>query len=110
GLAGSRGGYAFTPRLERSLGYRCTHPFELRNMKGGPLYHMIFATDNEAGTRIMTSIYKNAAATVPEMQRDARERRRGQQSFELDIEVAGVQASYEYEPPWQPPSAEDVFD
>jgi hypothetical protein len=44
------------------------------------MYHMIFATDNEAGTRIMTSIYRNAAATVPEMQREARDRRRGQQS------------------------------
>lgn len=97
-------------RLERVLGYRYTHPFELRNMRGGPMYHMIFATDNEAGTRIMTSIYRSAASTVPEMQREARDRRRGQQSFEFDVEVAGAQASYEYEPPWQPPSAQDVFD
>lgn len=97
-------------RLERSLEYRYTHPFELRNMRGGPMYHMIFATDNEAGTRIMTSIYKNAAAAVPEMQREARDRTRGQQAFEFDVEVAGIQASYEYEPPWQPPSAEDVLD
>jgi three-Cys-motif partner protein len=97
-------------RLERSLGYRYTHPFELRNLRGGPMYHMIFATDNDAGTRIMTSIYRNAAATMPEMQREAQGRRHGQQSFDFDVEVAGAQPGYEYEPPWQPPSADDVVD
>ena len=36
-------------RLERELGYRFTHAFELKNTNGVPVYHMIFATDNDVG-------------------------------------------------------------
>ncbi len=87
-------------RLERHLGYRFTHPFELKNTRGATLYHMIFATDNDAGTRIMESIYNAAAARVPEMQKEARDRTLGQLS--LDIGVAAVAEGYRYEPPWEP--------
>jgi hypothetical protein len=87
-------------RLERELGYRFTHPFELKNTRGGTLYHMIFATDHDAGTRIMESIYINAAKRVPEMQKEARDRARGQLS--LDIDVAAASEGYRYEPPWEP--------
>jgi three-Cys-motif partner protein len=89
-------------RLEQDLGYRYTHPFELRNTAGAPLYHMILATDNDAGTRIMSAIYTNAAKTVPEMRQQARDRRQGQQAFTFDIDVAAEQPSYTYEPPWEP--------
>lgn len=89
-------------RLEQDLGYRYTHPFELCNTTGSPLYHMILATDNDAGTRIMSAIYTNAAQTVPEMRQEARDRRQGQQAFSFDVDVAAEQASYTYEPPWEP--------
>lgn len=89
-------------RLEHDLGYRYTHPFELRNTAGVPLYHMILATDNDAGTDIMSSIYTNAAKVSPEMQQQARDRRHGQQAFTFDVDIGAEQPSYGYEPPWEP--------
>jgi three-Cys-motif partner protein len=72
-------------RLERVLGYRYAHPFELKNTKGSTLYHMIFATDNDAGTRIMAAIYANAAKRLPDMLEDARNRIRGQGCARRDL-------------------------
>jgi three-Cys-motif partner protein len=89
-------------RLERVLGYRFAHPFELKNTKGGTLYHMIFATDSDAGTRIMTAIYANAAARLPEMLQEARDRASGQQVLDLGFESTGPEVGYRHEPPWEP--------
>jgi three-Cys-motif partner protein len=89
-------------RLEHELGYRYTHPFELRNTASVPLYHMILATDNDAGTNIMSSIYTAAAKASPEMRQQARDRRHGQQAFTFDVEIGAEQPSYTYEPPWEP--------
>lgn len=87
-------------RLEHDLGYRYTHPFELKNTRGGTLYHMIFATDNDAGTRIMENIYGHAAERVPEMRQEARDRMRGQ--LALDVGAGAQTEGYGYEPPWEP--------
>jgi three-Cys-motif partner protein len=89
-------------RLERSLGYRFAHPFELKNTKGSTLYHMIFATDSDAGTRIMAAIYANAAKRLPDMLQEARDRLSGQQTLDLGIESAAADLGYRYEPPWEP--------
>jgi three-Cys-motif partner protein len=89
-------------RLERSLGYRFAHPFELKNTKGNTLYHMIFATDSDAGTRIMAAIYANAAKRLPDMLQEARDRLSGQQTLDLGIESAAADLGYRYEPPWEP--------
>ena len=89
-------------RLERSLGYRWTHPLELRNTRGVPLYHMIFTTDNEAGTRIMEHVYRSAATRIPSMQQEARDRARGQIALDLGLDL-DPEATYRYEPPWEPP-------
>ncbi len=86
-------------RLERDLGYRWTHPLELRNTRGVPLYHMLFATDNEAGTRIMD---RSAAARIPAMREEARDRARGQIALDLGLDPE-PEAMYRYEPPWEPP-------
>jgi len=59
-------------RLEHALGYKVTHEFEMKNTVGSPIYRMIFATDNEAGDRIMSHIYGTAAAKRPKMQAEAR--------------------------------------
>lgn len=88
-------------RLRDVLGYAKTHPFELKNMRGRTLYHMIFATDHPAGDQIMSDLYRSAADSFPEMQQEARDRERGQGAFELgDVKFAGP--SYEYEDPWRP--------
>jgi len=101
-------------RLERELGYRWTHPFEIKNTVGATLYHMIFATDNDAGTQIMRAIYANAAKDIPEMLQEVRDRRRGQLTLELDAPfLDATDAGYQYEPPWEPrgmPRAWEPFD
>ena len=88
-------------RLVKDLGYAKTHPFELKNTAGGTLYHMIFATDNPAGDKIMADIYTAAAKAIPAMQREARDRKSGQIALELDDPSAAA-ATYEHPPPWQP--------
>jgi three-Cys-motif partner protein len=89
-------------RLERVLGYRFAHPFELKNTKGSTLYHMIFATDSDAGTRIMAAIYANAAKRLPDMLEEARNRASGQQTLDLGLELVEPEVGYQYEPPWEP--------
>ena len=62
-------------RLQNVLGYRWTHPLEIFNEGGASIYHMLFATDHEAGNRIMTSLYNAAADEFPRMRQEARHRR-----------------------------------
>ncbi|HUP17285.1 MAG TPA: three-Cys-motif partner protein TcmP [Acidimicrobiia bacterium] len=45
-------------RLERVLGYRFSHAFDVHEERGHSIYHMIFVTDNDAGNRIMTHLYQ----------------------------------------------------
>jgi len=78
---------------------------------------MIFATDHEAGTRIMTAIYNKAAQEFPAMRRRANQLKK-EKSL---LEKTGVRwlfgedemnallpdrewyvDEYRYEPPWQP--------
>jgi hypothetical protein len=100
-------------RLERVLSYRWTHPLLVRNEANRPIYTMIFATDNEAGTRIMSSLYARAAAEFPAMRREARlqrqeleNERRGIRTLfsisDLDVPVARNERFYEHQPPWDP--------
>lgn len=91
-------------RLERELGYRFTHPFELKNTRGAVLYHMVFATDNDVGTRIMEAIYDNAMRRLPAMLQEARDRASGQQVLDLGVETPRADVGYRYEPPWEPRS------
>ncbi len=90
-------------RIENELGYRYTHAFEIKNTSGVPIYHMIFATDNDAGTQIMASIYDKAAQLQPEMRQEARDRARGQ--LALDLGSIDSASGYRYEPPWEPRSS-----
>lgn len=88
-------------RLGNDLGYAKTHAFELKNTRGGTVYHMVFATDNKAGDQIMADLYAKTAKLAPAMQQEARDRAKGQGSFDLgdvEFDVAG----YEYEPPREP--------
>lgn len=90
-------------RITNDLGYAKTHPFELKNTQDRTIYHMIFATDNEAGERIMTDLYGKTAKLVPEMRQQARDRAKGQATLDLG-EVEFNAPGYEHEPPWQPPT------
>lgn len=70
-------------KLERELGYQQTDDFLVRNEANRPFYHMVFATDNAAGTRIMTSLYDRAESMFGDLRRQARNQRRG--VLELDL-------------------------
>ncbi len=88
-------------RLEQDLGYEWTHPLEIKNLKGNPIYHMILATDNPAGTNIMGDLYTDAARRIPEMREEALALQRAlrqERLFEMESEVE----PYRYEPPWDP--------
>ena len=100
-------------RLERILGYDKTHALEVFNEQGSSIYHMIFATDHEAGDRIMTSIYRNAVNEFPIMRERARRLRQAKEREEQGVmqlfDDTGLQAPaepdeifYEHEPPWAP--------
>ncbi len=91
-------------RIEHVLGYRFAHPFELKNTGGVPLYHMIFATDHDAGTQIMSHIYSNAAKRLPAMLEEARNRAVGQQTLDVGDAHLTPEVGYRYEPPWEPRS------
>lgn len=66
-------------QLHRELGYAYTMALEVKNTRGIVLYHMVFATDHEAGERIMLSAYKQAVGKAPTIRNDIRAR--GQQSL-----------------------------
>ena len=89
-------------RLEKLLGYRRTHPFEVRNEQGGPIYHLIFGTDNEAGDRIMSHLYGRALQEFPRMRQQAIDQRKGRLRLFDDSEFGGEPEQYQYEPPWPP--------
>ncbi len=103
-------------RLEKDLGYGWTHTLEVFNEQGNSIYHMIFATDHEAETRIMTSIYRKASEEFPAMRIAARhhkERLREQESgvhplFDEQVMLASTSPPstsaplYKYTPPWTP--------
>ena len=58
-------------RLEKVLGYEVTHYFEMKNTRGMPIYNMVFASDHEAGDKIMKHTYGKAAEVRPQMQAEA---------------------------------------
>lgn len=102
----------FRWRIERVLGYRTTHSFEVKNTSG-PLYHLILATDNKAGSRIMQAIYRKAARAHEAMRREARERSKTKYQEEkgtpmlfgpeeLAAGSRGLDAGYVHDPPWPP--------
>jgi three-Cys-motif partner protein len=64
-------------RIVEALGYQRTHVLEFKNATGTPLYHMVFATDHEAGDRIMASLYAKAVRRNQDMAQDALEHKTG---------------------------------
>ncbi len=110
-------------RLEKVLGYEHTHSLEMFNTGKSSIYHMVFATDNDAGNRIMSSLYNTAANEFPEMLKQARRRKKrleldatGISSLfgdELDVSTAPLahgEKLYTHSPPWVPYGAVDDED
>lgn len=91
-------------RLSEDLGYARTHPLELKNTRGATIYHMVFATDNAAGDKIMADLYAKTAKLIPQMRQQARDRKTGQGTLELGATFDTGEAGYEYAPPWTPPA------
>ena len=97
------------------LGYKHTLAFDVRNVRG-TIYHLVFATDNDAGFNIMRDLYARAARDHEPMRREARERERQRREEERGIrslfspeEVAAgplAEVEYQHEPPWPPFDAE----
>jgi three-Cys-motif partner protein len=81
-------------RLQHVLGYKRTHPLEIFNEQNRSIYHMIFATDHDAGDRIMTDLYNTAADEFPRMRAEARLRR-----TRLAEQEAGIQTLFGDESP-----------
>jgi three-Cys-motif partner protein len=70
-------------QLQHILGYRTTLDFQVTNTGGSEIFNMIFATDNVAGEKIMSDVYKSALRRQPELKRRAQLQRR-QQRLEKD--------------------------
>ena len=63
--------------MENVLGYKRVLTFEVRNEQGQPIYFLLFATDHDAGYRIMSYLYQRALVDFPKMREDAIDERRG---------------------------------
>lgn len=93
-------------RLQSILGYTWTHTLEVHNEHGGPIYHLIFATDHNAGDRIMRYLYGKALEEFPRMRQQAIDQRRGAMRLFDDAEFGAEPVEYRYEPPWPPYGSE----
>jgi three-Cys-motif partner protein len=98
-------------RLENSLGYQMTARIPMRMPSGMPIYDMIFATDHPVGNKIMTHLYRRAAARNDEMLKEVRVRAKEKRDAEsgqstlFDLDPATIQIetlSWEPTVPWDP--------
>ncbi|WFE46369.1 three-Cys-motif partner protein TcmP [Verrucosispora sp. WMMD1129] len=97
-------------RLENILGYKATHSFQMKNTRGADIYEMVFATDHDAGEKIMSHIYRMAADAQPRMRAEAVakvEAEREEKSGVLSLippmaKVINTVPRYKHEPPREP--------
>ena len=69
----------FRYRLQTVLGYQKTLTIEMRNEHGTPVYVLVFATDHEAGVRIMSSVFEQAREQSAEYRAEITDRRKREQ-------------------------------
>lgn len=93
-------------KLERELNYSHTFALEIRNDRGVPIYAMVFATDHEAGKRIMLNRYEDAARQAPERRKLVKARREGLQQMELSLGTTTALRDPLWVDPPDPPFAE----
>lgn len=87
-------------QFETALGYRHTIRIPMTMKSGTALYDMVFATDHEAGLRIMSHLYKKAAEREPRMKQEALDAQSGQEALFGDY--AGPLPEWKSEPCWDP--------
>ncbi len=69
----------FRWRLEKALGYQRTLTIEMGNVNGAPVYTMVFASDHDAGVRIMSHVYQQALQQSAEYRAQVISRRERQE-------------------------------
>jgi three-Cys-motif partner protein len=94
-------------RIQTVLGYEYTHALPFVNKTNREVYHMIFATDNEAGSRIIGHLYRKEAERIPELRQAALDRESGQITLDLGVPTVEGPADrsklrYSHVPPWDP--------
>ncbi|WP_419842614.1 three-Cys-motif partner protein TcmP [Candidatus Poriferisodalis sp.] len=89
-------------RMENELGYKWTHSLEVKNERGSPIYYLIFATDHQAGDKIMRHIFTKAAETFPQMREEAQQMRR-----DIEREATGVEKLFDDSSLRQPPEKDE---
>lgn len=98
-------------RLERDLGYASTIPLAVPRGNGQVLYHMIFATDEKVGDRIMTHVLRNAGNALEQMKRDTKISQMNATTGLFDVEpdhLAAINRETSFSlhsplPPWKLP-------
>jgi three-Cys-motif partner protein len=98
-------------KLEHELGYAISHRIPMQMHNKMEIYDMVFATDHEAGDRIMQHLYNQAAQREPDMMRQAKEAKSGQVSLFDEAEFGGNDAKageqlWRPEACWDPTSAD----
>ncbi|MDE0268935.1 MAG: hypothetical protein OXI96_07865 [Acidimicrobiaceae bacterium] len=80
----------FRYRLENVLGYNRTLTIEMGNERGVPVYVLVFATDHDAGVRIMSSVFEQARKQAAEYRAEITERRERE-----ELTKAGIRPLFE---------------
>lgn len=76
-------------RLQHELGYSTTLPLQIVSHGGKPLYTLIFATDHDAGDKIMRSVFSGAQSDLDAMV--ARHRTRTKlRKRDTDLDMEGL--------------------
>jgi three-Cys-motif partner protein len=106
-------------RLENVLGYTYTHQFDVRNEAGSSIYHLVFATCNGVGNKIMSHLYGRAAREFPAMRAEAQRLRQEHRDAEhgkvalfdsshFETNRVSDEDLYEHRPPWPPPGTQEA--
>jgi three-Cys-motif partner protein len=102
-------------KLERDLGYKHTFRIPMKMPNNVEIYEMVFATDHEAGARIMSHLYGQAAAREPGMIAEAQALRNPTEALaslldDLDWEPSPAAPpklpTWRSEPTWDPVETE----
>ena len=98
-------------RLEQELGYKRTFRIPMKMLNGTTIYDMVFATDHDAGARIMSHLYKKAAEREPKLRAEVQELRpptldgdllAGLEGWNPEVLQASALPAWQSEPCWDP--------
>lgn len=88
-------------QFEKQLGYAHTIRIPMKMANGTDLYDMVFATDHEAGLKIMSYLYQKAAEREPKMKEEALQAQSGQGAL-FDVAPPAKVPEWKSEPCWDP--------